>query len=341
MKRLISILMTTLFAMAVCSGQEPDWVRGTSSKFPDAFYLVGVGAGKTREVAENQARASIAKIFRVDVTAVTGTVTTETITTKDQKSTSDINQKTVADVEVGVRKTLEGTEIADSWEDKENGTMYALAVLKRSTAQSILEEQIQQKDDEIVSLGKGANEATRKLEKLRFMLRRKSLMVAREELDNDYRIVDAAHQGIPAPFSIEKEKSAIDSFLKNEFQIGVGASGDESSRLIQPALKYLSANGLKAQKVTAANQSSMDVLVTFQSELEPSPEPTDEWYYCRWQVDMSATDRMDGSALTTDSKKGNAGQLSERKARKKAITEMTKSVDGLVQTVWNTLSGEE
>jgi hypothetical protein len=341
MKNIPLTLIAFLVAVSLCPAQKPDWLTGKSSKYPNAFYLVGVGSGKTREAAENQARASIAKIFKADISAATGMVTTETITTKDKEVSADMNEKTVSDVEVAVKKTLEGTEIADFWEDTETGTSHALAVLKRSAAQSILEEQIQQKDDEIAVLGKSVNESMKKLEKLRLMLRQKSLMVAREELNSDHRIVDPANQGIQAPFSIEKEKTKIASFLKNEFQVGVSATGEESARLIQPALKYLSAKGLTARKATPSNQASMDVIVALESDLDPSTEPVDEWYYCRWQVNMTATDQKDGSAVATDSRKGRSGQLSVKESRRKALSEMTKSVEGLAETVWNTLSGEE
>jgi hypothetical protein len=341
MKNMSVTFLLLLFAASVCTAQKPDWLTGKSSKFPTAFYLIGVGSGKNREAAENHARASIAKIFRVDISATTGMVTTETITTKDQKVSSDLSEKAVSDVEVAVKKTLEGTEIADVWEDAAAGMVHALAVLKRSAAQAILEDQIQQKDEEIASLGTSVGESKEKLEKLRLMLRRKALIVTREELNNDHRIVDPANQGIQAPFSLEKEKTKIAAFLKNEFKLGVSATGEESAKLVQPALKALSARGLTARKATPSNQASMDVIIALESDLDQSTEPVDDWYYCRWQVDMTATDERDGSAVATDSKKGKAGQLSVKDSRKKAIAEMTKSVEALAETVWKTLSGEE
>jgi hypothetical protein len=341
MKTMTATVLALLFAASVCTGQKPDWLKGKSPKYPDELYIVGVGTGKTREAAENQARAGIAKVFKVDISAVTGTVTTESITTKDRKASSDLSEKTVAEVEVGVKKTLEGTEIAVFWEDTETGTMHALAVLDRSAAASILEGQIRQKDDEIVALSTATADASQKLEKLRLMLRMKSHMVAREELNNDHRIVDPMHRGIQAPFSMEKEETAIASFLKNEFRIGVSATGEESARLVKPALKYMSARGLTARKATPSNQGSMDVIMMLETDLDPSTEPVDEWYYCRWQVDMTALDQRDSSTVATDSRKGKAGQLSVKESKKKAIAEMTKSVESLAETVWKTLSGEE
>lgn len=341
MKTTTATVLLLLFALSTCTGQKPDWLTGKSPKYPDEFYLVGVGSGRTREIAENQARANIAKIFSADVSAATGVITTETISAKDKTVSSDLNQKAVSEVRVAVEKTLEGTEIAEVWEDNEAGAVHALAVLDRSAAQTSLEEQIQQKDSEILNLSKDINDASPKLEKLRLMLREKSLMVAREELNDDYRIVDPMHRGILAPFSLEEEQTKIASFLKNEFRIGVSATGEESTRLVKPTLKHLSARGLSAYKTSSSNQGSMDLLIMIESTLDPDTKPVGEWYYCRWQVDMTVIDQKDGSSVATDLRKGKAGQLSPEESRRKAISEMTRSIAGLSDSVWNSLSGEE
>ena len=330
-----------LLGLSTAFAQRPDWLQGTSKKFPAGYYLVGVGSGKTRDAAENQARAGIAKNFKVQINATTGVVSTETLKRKDETTTGESEEKTVSDVEVGVRKTMEGVEIAEVYEDPSTGTIHALAVLKRSKAQAILEDQIQELDTEIVSLGKEADEAADKIEKLRLMLRRKTLMVSREELNADYRVVDPASQSVPAPFSLEKERSRIASFLKNKFLVGMSASGDESARLLQPAMKYLSGKGISTKKVTPANEAAMDVIVTLETDLDPSSEPVDDWYYCRWKLDMTATDQKTGNALVNETKSGRAGQLTPKDSRKKAVTEMTKAVGVAMESLWNTLSGEE
>jgi hypothetical protein len=329
-----------MFLCAVTFAQRPDWVQGTSKKFPSGLYLVGVGSGKTREAAENQARASIAKNFKIEINATTGVVSTETLKRKEEKVSGESQEKTVSDVEVGVRKTMEGIEIAEVYEDQANGTIHALAVLKRSKAQAILEDQIQGLDTEIMSLGKDADAATDKIERLRLMLRRKAMMVAREDLNTDYRVVDPASQSVAAPFSLEKERSKIAAFLKNQFLVGMTASGDESARLVQPALKYLSGKGISTKKVSG-NAAGVDVIVTLETDLDPSSEPVDDWYYCRWKLDMTATDQKSGNALVTESKSGKAGQLTVKDARKKAVTEMTKAVSAAMEALWNALSGEE
>ena len=337
--RVAALAVVALGLVSGAAAQKPDWLQGSSKQYPQQLYLVGVGSGKTLEAAENQARASIARIFKIDINATIGVQSNEVMKQNKDGVTAESQEKTVTSVEVGVRKTMEGIEIAEVHEDA--GITYALAVLKRSSAEAILEDQIHRLDEDIVTLGKSADEATDKIERLRLMLRRKNHMIVREGLNTDYRVVDPANQSIPAPFSIEKEKSKIASFLKNQFLIGVTATGDESQKILQPALKYLSSKGLSAKKVAPGSEGAADVVISLETDLDASTEPVDEWYYCRWTLDATATDRKTGNSLVNDSKSGKAGQLSVNNARKKAVTEMTKAAADVMESVWNTLSGEE
>jgi len=166
-------------------------------------------------------------------------------------------------------------------------------------------------------------------------------MTVREELNTDHRIVSAANQSITPPFSLEQEKSKIASFLKNQFLIGVTASGDESQKLVGPAMKVLSSRGLTTKKVTEGKEGPADVVIALETDLDPATEPVDEWYYCRWKLDLNAMDRATGNNLVSDSKSGKAGQLSVAGARKKAVAEMTKAAAAAMEAVWNALSGEE
>src|SRR5262249_58481198 len=48
---------------------KPDWVDGTSQKFPPGQYLVGVGQSDTRAVSEDQAYAAVARVFKSEISA--------------------------------------------------------------------------------------------------------------------------------------------------------------------------------------------------------------------------------------------------------------------------------
>src|SRR5262249_50341955 len=79
MKPWLSIVASsvTLFACA-SAPTTPDWVSGKSSKYPDNQYLVGRGQADTQEDARNRARADLAKILEVAVSARSTDVTSFT-----------------------------------------------------------------------------------------------------------------------------------------------------------------------------------------------------------------------------------------------------------------------
>ncbi len=47
--------------------QPPDWVKSSSSQYPESKYLTGVGYAKSRQQAEQRAYAAVARIFQADV----------------------------------------------------------------------------------------------------------------------------------------------------------------------------------------------------------------------------------------------------------------------------------
>ena len=60
----------------------PDWVTGKSAKYPDNRFLVGRGQADSTEDARNRARADLAKVLQVAVSAETKDVTQFASTTE-------------------------------------------------------------------------------------------------------------------------------------------------------------------------------------------------------------------------------------------------------------------
>ena len=67
---IVILLNVLLSACAVFpSDAPPTWVNGESNQFPKEMYLLGVGEGDSRIVAEQRAYAAVARIFEVQVEA--------------------------------------------------------------------------------------------------------------------------------------------------------------------------------------------------------------------------------------------------------------------------------
>jgi len=52
---------------ASSEGKRPGWIDNPSRLYPESEYLTGSGSGSTRKEAENDAFASLAKIFSVEI----------------------------------------------------------------------------------------------------------------------------------------------------------------------------------------------------------------------------------------------------------------------------------
>ena len=67
MKRAMRLAWIGLLFLAACAPPLPDWAGGVSEDYPAELYLLGVGAGPDRTMAEDRARAAIAKVFEVRI----------------------------------------------------------------------------------------------------------------------------------------------------------------------------------------------------------------------------------------------------------------------------------
>lgn len=120
----------------------PDWLEGTSSKYPEPRYFIGVGSvplglgGERQQMdrAGDKARAEIAKILRSDIEVETRSerVVTGTSARRSKDQASKSLQSEVVRASAG--EILEGVEIKQYYRDKRSKMLYALAVLDRIEA---------------------------------------------------------------------------------------------------------------------------------------------------------------------------------------------------------------
>jgi hypothetical protein len=129
---------------------RPDWVDGTSSKYPSPRYFIGVGGvqfdkgGRRQQMewAGDRARAEIAKTLKANVKVETRAERTVEGTTKGSKARSTGVSKQTDVVSTSAREVLEGVEIKQYYTDKKDRMLYALAVLDRVEASKRLEQRI-------------------------------------------------------------------------------------------------------------------------------------------------------------------------------------------------------
>ncbi len=333
----ILVAVFVIASVGFVNAQTPEWVTGKSSTYPDDQYITGVGSGDTRQEAENQARAHIAEVFRVQLNARFSTNKTETL----NGSGSNVSGKTVditsSSVNVGLTKTLEGTEIADVWQDPNDMEYYALAVLDRGKAAVRITDQISALDTELVEVGNEIDTAGTKLGKLRLLVSRKDLALKRQDLNSDYSVLSSSGQALPLPgISADEATTDLLRFCQNEIRFGLDSKGPRSESPAQVVSDNLTSQGLV---IATGDTASPDFTLKVVTRLDPSKTPVDGWYYCRWDIELSIVDNATGVVMTDISKRDRSGQLSVRRAKDRAVYDMDKAVKQMTAELMNRLLG--
>jgi hypothetical protein len=135
---LLLFISFAVFSSEATAKKTPDWIEGTSAKYPEPRFFIGVGAVSMDKGGENQqinwasdrARAEIAKTIRSKVEATT--TASRTVTSGGGRPESISTQTDI--VTASTNEILEGVEIKSYYRDKKSRMLYALAVLDRPKA---------------------------------------------------------------------------------------------------------------------------------------------------------------------------------------------------------------
>lgn len=337
MKTLIVALL--IFASSGLAGaQTPDWVTGKSSQYPDQLYITGVGSGDSRQEAENRARAQIAEVFKVQLNARFTNNKTETLSGSNGNVNGQSVDITRSLVNVGLVKTLEGSEIAEVWQNPQDMEFYALAVLNKQKASARIADRISALDTELVEVGRQIDTSKSKLTKLRLLASRRNLAVRRQGLNSDYSILSSTGESLRLPgVSAEKASSDLTSFCQNEIRFSLNSIGAGSASAAQVVSDNLTSNGFV---INGSGDKKPDFSISLSSNLEPSDTPLDGWYYCHWNISLSVVANETGAVILNVSKTGRSGQLTVARAKDRAVYDMDKVVKDLTAEMTQKLMGE-
>jgi hypothetical protein len=147
--------------------EKPIWVeKGKTSRYPEQFYLIGIGLTTSSENPEedrsrtdNNARSELAKQIQVSVEQQITDMEKEIIKTgkRGKVSTEQVSQMKV-ESSSSVNLTLRGLAIAERWFDPHEKIHYSLAVLNRSETASWLRKEIKKLEESaqtLISYGQG------------------------------------------------------------------------------------------------------------------------------------------------------------------------------------------
>jgi hypothetical protein len=283
MKPWLCIAASTVVLFACASTPTtPDWVNGKSSKFPDSQYLVGRGQADTQEDARNRARADLAKILEVGVSAKSTDVTSYT-SEGGGKTESQVSRNITTRTDQIVR----GIQIPEFWQDPKTKSTYALAVLSRSQASIGLRADIDRLDAATRGYVEQARSAPDLLTQVASASRALDSQRERDAVQRTLQVIDITGQGIPPEQNTGQLAADLSALLKRLHMKPQAAPGSQDGleRLLSAALSqagFVPEDGAGAPYVLFGSLQLDDLGMI------------DGWYWMRGTLEVQLSETASG-----------------------------------------------
>jgi LPP20 lipoprotein len=335
------IVLGLFFLLAACAGSKaPDWVNGpTAAAYPAGQYMIGVGQGDTRAVAEQRAYAAVSRIFKADISSQSRDW--ESYLNLERKGSNQTERRLTVETmtKVSTDKLLENVRIADTWTDPKTHLYSALAVLDRASARAALSSRIRELDEAIERNIKESREASDKLLTLQQLHRAVRNLITRETLNSDLRVVSG--QVISSQFSVPGLTQDLEKFLSESLIVAVEVTGDQSDAVRQAIIETLLREGFPVTASLSREATVPDLLVKGETRLWPADLPDPKFRYVRWCGDFTLVSPESQRIFGAIARSGREGHLNYREASNRALLALKHEVGtAVVKTLSEQFYGE-
>jgi hypothetical protein len=303
----------------------PEWVLSPHDLYPPERYLTGMGEGDSREQAEKRAYAAVSRIFSAQITSQA--MDREIFSLQESEQVSLTRRELQLDrrIQVSTEKVLENVKILDSWRQPTNFRFFVLAGIDRHQAEQSLLERLTDFDQAIETLLRQGRSHPQKLERIRGYKHAMSLLVDREALNADLRIIRASGESLPPAYRLSQIQQEFHEFVGREVVITVSMEGDNHEDLERAILE-----GLKREGLLRATTKSMmgevrggeDLAIVGQGKLWPVDVPDPLFEYVRWCADIDIYEQPSSRLVGVISETGREGHITELEARVRARSAM-------------------
>lgn len=322
-------------ALTACTwlvGQaKPGWVDGGSAEYPPIQYLTGVGQADTRNNAEDQAYAAVARIFKAEVAAQAKDW--ESYLIVENRGVSNAERRLTIDsvTKISTDKVLENVRIADVWYDPERRLHYALGVMNRAQSEAALMEKVSALDRAIDADVVESRQTTDKLAKVRALRRAGRHLVLRGAYNTDLRVVRLSGQGVPSAYRVNELSGELEQFLATNLVLAVQVSGDHAEPVGRALAEGLIREGLHVTMRTGYEDSgSPELIVRGTVRLFPIEARDPHFRYVRWCSDFEVVESATRRVLGATAHGGREGHLTEREATAKTLRVMQQELSSEV-----------
>ncbi len=331
---------------SVYAANPPDWVNGSSKKYPEALYLTGVGYADTRQAAEDRAYAAVSKIFTAEINSKTQEW--EKYLQSDSKGGSEDSRQINIEqaTQVSTKKVLENVSIAEAWLDDSKAIYYALAVMDRQHAASALRDRITSLDLKVEELLKQTRQSADKLKTVRALHAAVENLLLREAYNTELRIVNPTGKGSESGVSLAVISQDLRKFLSGNFKIVVEVDGSHDDRIRAAIVEGLNRQGLPVVPAgSAAPDLQPDLIVKGAVTFEPVQMPaggSPPTRFVRWSASFDLTDRATLQVIGSVTRQGREGHLTVSEAEARALRAAEQEVtDGVGRQIAEFIYGKE
>ena len=358
----IVVIISLCVVLAGCgtrfvSKPFPGWMNGPSTEYPPERFLTGVGQANSRERAEKQAYAAIAKVFRTRVMVKERDI--ESYVTRDSGSGAmdthaiDIDRR----IEVSTDRVLEDVRIADTWRDKKTGIHFVLAVMNLDTVSAGLTARIAELDagiEHYVEKSRNPGPFNGSLQRVKHLRKAISDLGLRKTYIADLRVIKPAAVRGDAPYEIPKLRSELSRLLAEHLVIAVEVTGDEAELVRRAVVEGLVREGLPvtADRLDLSQPASRlrngggtisapNLVVRGKAEFWPAMIPDPVFTFVRWCTDFVVVEMDTRRIIGALSHSGKEGHLSFDEAKRRALTTMQPILTtALAKTIADYIYGE-
>jgi len=326
MMKKISLILVSLFLISCSaaakkggdgiinsSSRMPDWVNGASASYPSSAYLLGVGSADDLDSARDRARGEISKIFSADIQSASTVFESERTVSSGGKSATESATGAATDLKAISKKTLEGIEIAESWQDKSSFRWYALATLERAKIRRIYSEKLAETEEQLSLYEKQIDSATNNMDRAMAALKAKSLLKTKDSLEKDLKVI-----GGSGSFSGMESSSAIRTKVESAIAaLGVYVEvSPANSRISTEITKTLISLGMRVSE----SSDGMDIRVRCQAEMMPFQDPSlkSRWKWYAGEASVNLTDVKAGKEFLSFNASAKEAFVSEAGAKANA-----------------------
>jgi len=287
-----NILPVMFFLLSGCTqspgmvnaDEKPGWVNGQPVDYPNTGYLYASGSASEAEVAKDRALANLAKIFELHISE--SSTTTQDVQTHKSDGIESVQSsaRIASKVNVHTGKMINGARIAAQWQNPDDLTHYALAVLDRTQAGNNIRGQISKLDRETAFIMANAENRQDSLHKVADLQEAIVMQSERNALQKTLKIIDLDGRGKPSSWNLaelkEQQMQSLQS-LKMKAVVPVDSVG-ELDKVFQGAMSN-----------AGFTQTSSDTGYTLSASMETQDTRREAgWYWLRGtlKVRLAAAD---------------------------------------------------